>query len=163
MSSSSLDEEEVFLQLMSCYGLTEEHYNQQVSDIHLEKLSRCGCKQWKSLPPYLKVETIVADDIDMSQKREREKRCDFLQQWKEIEGSNATYSVLITALLKTKCRQDAEKLCEMLKKHIPHQLSIATAGALCHAGQLPIATAGVSSHQTSQLPIATAGASSPAG
>ena len=103
---------------MSQYGLTEGQCNQQVSEAHLEELSRSGCKQWKSLPPYLKLETIVAEDIDKSQKEERDKRYDFLLTWKDIEGSNATYRQLITALLKIKCRQDAEKLCEMLKKSI---------------------------------------------
>ena len=181
---SSMESSPQFLQLMSCYELTEGHYNQQVSDTHLEKLSRSGCKQWKSLPPYLKLETIVAEDIDKSQKGEREKRYDFLLQWKEIEGSSATYRQLIIALLKIKCRQDAEKLCEMLKKPVSKpQLPTATGGASSH--QLPVTstnassrhelfvtTAGVSSHEAGQLPtdtsshhagqpsVATAGASS---
>ena len=53
---SSLHEEESFkfLQLMTQYKLTE------VSDTHLKKFSHSGCKQWKSLPPHLKLEAIVA-------------------------------------------------------------------------------------------------------
>ena len=74
----------------------------------------------------------MAEDIDKSQKGAREKRHDFLLTWKEMEGSSATYSQLITALLKIKCRQDAEKLCEMLKQSVPQS-------------QLPIATASTSS------------------
>ena len=122
MSSLYEEKSSTFLQLMSQYRLTERQYNKQVSDIHLEKLSRSGCKQWKSLPPYLKLEAIVAEDIDKSQKGEREKRHEFLLTWKEMEGSSATYKQLITALLKIKCRRDAEKLCEMLKKSAQSQL-----------------------------------------
>ena len=116
---------------MSHYGLTEGQYNQVVSDTHLEKLSRSGCKQWKSLPPYLNLDTILVEDIDKSQKSEREKRYVFLLTFKDMKGFSATYRQLITALLKIKSRHDAERLCEMLKK----QLAIATASTTSqHAG-----------------------------
>ena len=139
MSSSHLcshEESYTFLQLMSQYRLTEGQCNQQVSDIHLEELSHSGSKQWKSLPPHLNLEAIAAEDIDKSLKGEREKRYEFLlKKWKEIGGSTATYRQLITALLKSKCRQDAEKLCEMLKESVPQsQLAIATASAT-HTGK----------------------------
>ena len=132
MSSLYEEKSSIFLQLMSQYRLTERQYNKQVSDIHLEKLSRSGCKQWKSLPPHLELETIVAEDIDKRRKEEREKRYEFLLTWKDMEGSGATYGQLITALLKIKCRQDAEKLCEMLKKSAQSQLAIATISATSH-------------------------------
>ena len=133
MSSLYEEKSSTFFRLMSQYRLTERQYNKQVSDTHLEKLSRSGCKQWKSLPPHLKLETIVAEDIDKRQKEEREKRYEFLLKWKDMEGSSATYGLLITALLKIKCRQDAEKLCEMLKKSAQSQLPIATTSH--HAGK----------------------------
>ena len=109
----------LFLQLMRHYALTERQYNRPVSDTHLEEFSRSGCKEWKSLPRYLKLYTIVAKDIDKSQKGEREKRHEFLITWKHFEGSNATYRQLITALLEIKSRQDAENLSEMLKQSVP--------------------------------------------
>ena len=74
MSSCDQEESSTFPQLMSKYTLTERQYNWQVTDTHLEKLSRSCCKEWKSLPPYLKLEGIVAEDIDKSQKGERERR-----------------------------------------------------------------------------------------
>ena len=133
MSSCDQEESSTFLPLMSKYTLTERQYNRQVSDTHLEKLSRSGCKEWKSLPPYLKLEGMVAEDIDKSQKGEREKRHDFLLKWKDEEGSDATYRQLITALLKIKCTQDAEKLSEMLKQSVPQsELSTATASTTSH-------------------------------
>ena len=133
MDRMSSEESSTFLQLMRQYTLTERQYNRQVSDTHLEKLSRSGCKQWKSLPPYLKLEGIVAEDIDKSQKGEREKRHDFLLKWKDVEGSDATYGQLITALLKIKGTQDAEKLSEMLKQSVPQsELSTATSSTASH-------------------------------
>ena len=106
------------LELVDQYGLSEADTSQQASDSDLELISRSCCEQWKSLPPYLGMETIVANDIDKSQKAPQEKRHDFFQKWKEIKGSNATYKVLISALLKMKCGQDAEKVCQILKKSI---------------------------------------------
>ena len=72
----------------------------------------------------------MAEDIDKSQKGEREKRHDFLLKWKDVEGSDATYGQLITALLKIKCKQDAEKLSGMLKQSVSQ--STATASTTSH-------------------------------
>ena len=135
--SSFQKESSAFLQLISQYSLTEGQCDQQVSDTHLEKLSHTSCKQWKSLPPHLELEATVAEEIDKSQKRERAKRHKFLFTWKDTGGSNATYRQLITALLKIKCRRNAEKLCEMLKNSAPQSplramASIATASATSH-------------------------------
>ena len=110
------EEDEGFVELTSHYRLPEGLYDQSISDIHLEELSRSGCKQWKSLPSHLELETIVAEDIDKSQKNEGEKRHEFLLKWKDMKASTATYRQLITALLKVKCRRDAERVCEMLNQ-----------------------------------------------
>ena len=77
----------------------------------------------------------MAEDIDKSQKVEREKRHDFLLKWKDVEGSDATYGQLIAALLKIKCTQDAEKLSEMLKQSVSQSelsTAIATASTTSH-------------------------------
>ena len=163
---SSSNGEEAFLQLMSYYGTTEEHYNKQVTSIHLEELSRSGCKQWKSLPPHLELNTIVAEDIDGSSEDPGMKRFKFLNKWKDMKGIDATYRQLINALLKIECRQDAAKLCAMLKKCVTlpsltsdtssHQITTADASSR----QLPVANADASSRLASQLPVATANGSS---
>jgi hypothetical protein len=75
--------------------------------------------EWKSLPPHLKLETIVAEDVDKKPVTEKEKRYDFLLKWKEIKGAQATYKQLLGALLKIRCTQDSEKVCEMLKESQP--------------------------------------------
>ena len=124
-----------FLEVIKHYGIDERQCNQQVSDAHLEKISRSGCKQWKSLPPYLELDTIVAEDIDKGPANERSKRHDFLLKWKDMKGFSATYKQLITALLKIKCRQDAEKLCEMLKKYISQTPSLPSSPSSATAGK----------------------------
>jgi hypothetical protein len=73
--------------LLKCYGLSHRSSKKPVSDAHLEEISRSSCEQWKSLPSHLGLETIVASDIDRSQK-EREKRHDFFKKWKDIKGSH---------------------------------------------------------------------------
>ena len=107
-----------------------------VSAEHLERLSRSGCKEWKSLPAHMDLEDIVAEDIDKSKKTEREKRHEFLLKWKDMKGSDATYEQLVKALLKIKCVQDAETVCQMLKESIDKEQ---LASALPHSN-----TAGMS-------------------
>lgn len=99
------------------YGLTKGS-KKQVSDDDLERISRSYCKEWKSLPPYLDLEAIEADDIDLRPIDEREKRHKFLLKWKHIKGSRATYKQLIDALLKINCVQDAEGVSSLLKQSI---------------------------------------------
>ena len=103
------------------YGLADGYGDQPVTDKHLEIISRSCCKEWKSLPAHLELEDIVAEDIDKSQKGEREKRHDFLRKWRSMKGSKATYKQLITALLKIKCKDEAEKVQEILKALQPQQ------------------------------------------
>lgn len=115
-------------ELIEQHGLSEGDCNQLATDVHLEQISRVCCRQWKSLPAHLGLETVVAEDIDKGQKGEREKRHDFLRQWKEIKGSAATYKRLLTALMEIRCTQDAGKVCEVLRGEVstPPQQSAAS-------------------------------------
>ena len=101
--------------LLLQYKLPADICSAQVSDVHLEEISRSHCKDWKNLPPHLQLDTIMASDINRMQVGEAEKRREFLFGWKESKGSDATYGSLIRALLKIKCRQDAESICELLQ------------------------------------------------
>ena len=107
-----------FCELIQQHELSEEDCEKPISDEHLEAISRSCCKQWKSMPPHLEMDTIEAEDIDKSKGEEREKRHKFLLKWKGIKGSKATYRQLITALLKMKCREEAEKVCKVLKESL---------------------------------------------
>jgi hypothetical protein len=106
--------------VMEHYQLSEADCNLQVTDVHVEKISSSYCEKWRSLPPYLKMEAIVAKDIDREHpgSDESEKRGSFFKKWKETRGLEATYRSLINALLETKCRGDAEGVCELLKKRL---------------------------------------------
>ena len=89
--------------------------NRQVSDSHLEELSRTHCKDWRRIPPHLGLEGIMRDDIDRNGHDERGKRYDFFTGWKERKGADATYKALMTALLKIGSRNDAEYVCQLLQ------------------------------------------------
>ena len=93
----------------------ERDINTPVSDCHLERISRCCCKDWKMLPAYLKLDATVAEDIDRKPVDEREKRHDFLRKWRKKKGSAATYKQLHTALLEIDCGEEAEKVYTILE------------------------------------------------
>ena len=100
---------------ISC-GLSEQDLSKAVSDKDLERISRSCCKDWKSLPTHLELETFLVEDIEKSWADEREKRHNFLRQWKRIKGSRATYRQLVSALLEIGSVEDAEKVCAILKE-----------------------------------------------
>ena len=97
------------------YQLAADVCSKQISDVHLEKISRSHCKDWRRLPPHLEIETIVASDIDRYQVGEDEKRREFFFCWKQRKGYGATYLYLIRGLLKIGSRQDAESVCKLLQ------------------------------------------------
>ena len=112
-------------ELLKRYELTEEDLNKPVSDSHVEQISRSSCKHWKSLPGYLGLKPITAEDSDQKHFDPAEKRHDFFLKWKEIKGSGATYKQLIIALLKIDCREDAEAVCAVLKGSVqPHPSAV---------------------------------------
>jgi hypothetical protein len=114
-----MDDPPTVPELMGRYGLSDKDCEKKISSPHLEHISRSCCMEWKSLPPHLKLETIVAEDIDKKSATEKAKRYDFLLKWKEMKGAQATYKQLLAALLEIKCTQDSEKVCEMLKQPRP--------------------------------------------
>lgn len=100
--------------LVERYQLQEEDLNSQITDKHLDKISHSHCSQWRRLPPYLGMESIVRDDVNrLSASEEEEKRCAFFLKWKDMKGSEATYQRLISALLEMECTNDAEKVCKL--------------------------------------------------
>ena len=104
--------------LLLLYKLSAGVCREQVSDVHLEQISRSHCKDWRKLPPHLELEAIIVSDIGRMQVGEGEKRQEFFSSWKIRKGSGATYECLIRALLKIECRQDAESICKLLQAPI---------------------------------------------
>ena len=103
------------------YHLTEEGVNKQITDRHMEVISRSSCKKWRSLPAHLDLDSIVEEDIDRLSVNEDQKRHTFFTTWKAKKGSEATYKRLMNALLITECKEDAESLCRLLKQPQPQQ------------------------------------------
>ena len=110
-----MEQHSSFSELLSSFGLSREDCGRTVSDAHAECISRKCCKHWKKLPSHLGLDTIVVDDISSGQGDEETKRHNFFLKWKETKGSGATYRALINALLVIDCREDAEKVCDILK------------------------------------------------
>lgn len=102
--------------LMEGYQLFDDDHNKQVSDSHVEELTRTHCGKWRYLPPHLGLDNTMKDDIDREYGSEREKRYNFFIEWKERKGADATYKSLISGLLKSGCRSDAEYVCQLMKQ-----------------------------------------------
>lgn len=66
--------------LLEQYQLLQEDVNRQITDIHIDEISRSHCKKWKSLPAYMEMEGIVASDIEKKLIEEDEKRKRDLKQ-----------------------------------------------------------------------------------
>ena len=96
------------------YHLDIQDCKRQITDEHIDEISRSHCREWRSLPSQLEMSTIVEHDIDCKQIDEDKKRCQFFKKWKDRYGSCATYESLIRALLKIKCVNDAESVCKLL-------------------------------------------------
>ena len=105
--------------LLARYQLGEEACNQQVTDRHLDEIASSYCRRWRSLRAELGLKAIVEHDIDHSIPGDEEgKRLALFNKWKLMKGSSATYKALISALLEIKCQDDAEGVCEVLKKSL---------------------------------------------
>ena len=103
-----------FESLLDSHHLSEEDINKEITDGHIEVISRSLCGKWRSLPPHVDLDSIVVEDIDRLQSDEGEKRSKFFRIWKAKQGSRVTYKRLICALLKIECTQDAESVCKLL-------------------------------------------------
>ena len=100
---------------MASYQLTAEDCDKQVTDVHLEELTRAHFGKWRFLPPHLGLNNTMKDDIDRKPGDEREKRNNFLIEWKNRMGAKATYRALINGLLKIECKSDAEFVYQLIQ------------------------------------------------
>ncbi len=100
---------------MKTYQLSEKDCNRLISDQDLDQISSSCCKEFRKLSSHLGMKEIDVNDIERDGKSESEKRDAFFKKWKEMKGCNATYRVLIAALMNINCREDAESVCKVLK------------------------------------------------
>ena len=119
--------------LIARYHLTEEDVGKQITDEHIEVISRSTCRKWRSLYAHLDLSSIAVDDVDHLPVDEDQKRFTSL---KEKKGSEATYKKLISALLTTECREDAECVCKLLKSLQQQQQQPQSTGSAVARGWL---------------------------
>ena len=94
--------------------LSNEAYNRVISDLHLVEISTAHCTKWMFLPPCLGLNNAVKEDINRKSVSEREKRHDFLMEWKKQKGPGATYKALIVALQRINCQNEAEYVSQLV-------------------------------------------------
>ena len=95
-------------------GLRDEDCNRVVEDEDIEYISSHLCQKWRPLRSLLGMPRVMEQDIDQDHSKEEEKRRTFFFEWRDREGSEATYRRLIGALLEIGCREDAEGVCQLL-------------------------------------------------
>lgn len=104
------------LRLLECHQLKAEDGDRQMSDQHLGDIAAIYFRLWRALPSRLGVERMenaTARTNELSEKRA------FFYKWRKVKGSEATYTRLITALLDVGSREDAERVCKMLRSVVP--------------------------------------------
>ena len=115
------------------YELTEEDCQKKISDKNLDTIcSKCSFPYGR-LAPHLKVGPACAEDIkrDSNLRSELERRSSLLKEWKQSNGSGATYKALLGALLGIERREDAEEICKLLKDST-QLIPDASSGKLVH-------------------------------
>jgi hypothetical protein len=115
LNKCSMAEHSDLSSVLNDFKISEADSKLQISDYHLQKISRSYCEDWRKLPIFLGIEAIVVKDIDRENKSEYEKRSSFFEIWKKMRGRQATYRSLINGLLEIKSRIDAESVCRLLK------------------------------------------------
>ena len=107
--------------LLELQGSLGEEAEEQVDERHLSEIShRCNC-QWKTLHPCLELPTDTKDAVEQeignldASEDEEGKRLVLLSKWKDAKGSEATYKLLVGALLQAGCKDDAEMVCELIQ------------------------------------------------
>ena len=102
--------------LCAHFELADQELDKVISDLHLDDIAQTRCTYWKFLSSRLRLQDVVAKDIDKDFPTESEKRREFFQQWKQRKGSEATYRSLVKALLDINQRRDAEYVCNLLRQ-----------------------------------------------
>ena len=107
-----------FIRLCTRFKLADQDLDKVISNLHFDEISQTRDINWKSLPSRLGLQDNVAKDIDKDFSKEFDKRREFFQQWKQKNGSEATYRSLVRALLDIKQIDNAEYVCELLQQTV---------------------------------------------
>ena len=115
---SSTEELEAFKKR---YHLTEDDWNKEISDSHLDQIALEFCACWELLSSHLDLGNTTINDIKLNPAlpTETDKRQEFFRQWKRVKGFEATYKKLVAALLRIDQKEEAGIVCKMLKQSCP--------------------------------------------
>ena len=100
-------------QLLKTYHLTESTMQRMCSTEHSLEIEKFI--SWESVGPYLKVSRRALRDIDRDGYNEAGRRRLLVDLWYEECGDDATYDAIITAMLKAGKKDEATKVCKLLK------------------------------------------------
>ena len=96
-------------------GLAADELSKPCDSSIIPSLADCF-SQWKMIFGSLLSE-LDLDDIDKENTREEEKRIAALRKWRDRNGREATYKVLVDALLNRGERYQAEIVCRKIRAH----------------------------------------------
>ncbi len=95
-------------------GLSDEELNKEITSDKFHEIGPSVLK-WKVLAPILKLTQPEVEAIERDNHGEELKRIEFLSVWKQKQCERATYMALVDALCEIERREDARKVCEVLK------------------------------------------------
>ncbi len=95
--------------LVRLCGLSDEDLNKEITKSHDSLL------EWRLLAPILKLTHLDVEDIERDTRGEELNKNKFLSVWKQKQCVYATYRALVVALCKIERREDAMRVCEVLK------------------------------------------------
>lgn len=99
--------------LLQIYNLIPDTLERECSEQELLDVS--DFISWDVVGPRLPRITLQdMEDLSLDKYNQDQKRQKLLKLWNERNGSCATFHVLITAMLKAKKRNEAEKVCKLL-------------------------------------------------
>ncbi|XP_064382042.1 uncharacterized protein LOC135330979 isoform X2 [Halichondria panicea] len=109
--SSQLPSVEEFI---SKFGIVGYEIDQECSDDQILDIYH-DLEKWEQVACHLGLKATDIEEIEYKAMREVElMRLHTLKKWKRKDPSNATYRVLLTALLKCGCANSAEQLCKLI-------------------------------------------------
>ena len=101
-------------QLLSSVGLTANSIDKQCSDNHILEIS-CFLENWELVTSSLGLEPPNIEEIKHDYSHDLNlMRLKSLQKWRSLFVLNATYRVLLEALLISGCTDQAYQVCRLL-------------------------------------------------
>ncbi len=94
--------------------LSDEDLNKEITRDIFHEIGP-SLLEWRLLAPILKLTHLDVEDIERDTRGEELKRSEFLSVWKRKQCVYATYRALVVALCKIERREDAMRVCEVLK------------------------------------------------